>query len=107
MTKKISLRDDQRVARWSERTALRPAHVHGLPIRHAFGVAAGRNSTIVIPEQKTKIVAAADKDVKEIQDQYVRSRHQRRAYNKVVDIWSRANDQVAGPDGEARRRRRD
>ena len=51
---------------------------------------------IVIPEQKTKIVAAADKDVKEIQDQYssgLVTNGER--YNKVVDIWSRANDQVA------------
>src|SRR6187399_482214 len=51
---------------------------------------------IVIPEQKTKIVAAADKGVKEIQDQYssgLVTNGER--YNKVVDIWSRANDQVA------------
>ena len=51
---------------------------------------------IVIPEQKTKIVAAADKDVKEIQDQYssgLVTNGER--YNKVVDIWSRANDHVA------------
>ncbi len=51
---------------------------------------------IVIPEQKTKIVASADKDVKEIQDQYssgLVTNGER--YNKVVDIWSRANDQVA------------
>ena len=51
---------------------------------------------IVIPEQKTKIVAAADNEVKEIQDQYssgLVTNGER--YNKVVDIWSRANDQVA------------
>jgi DNA-directed RNA polymerase subunit beta' len=51
---------------------------------------------IVIPEQKTKIVAAADHEVKEIQDQYssgLVTNGER--YNKVVDIWSRANDQVA------------
>ena len=51
---------------------------------------------IIIPEQKTKIVAAADKDVKEIQDQYssgLVTNGER--YNKVVDIWSRANDHVA------------
>src|SRR6187455_122430 len=51
---------------------------------------------IVIPEQKTKIVAAADKDVKEIQDQYASGLVTNgERYNKVVDIWSRANDQVA------------
>jgi DNA-directed RNA polymerase subunit beta' len=51
---------------------------------------------IVIPEQKTRIVAAADHEVKEIQDQYssgLVTNGER--YNKVVDIWSRANDQVA------------
>jgi len=51
---------------------------------------------IVIPEQKVKIVAAADHEVKEIQDQYssgLVTNGER--YNKVVDIWSRANDQVA------------
>ena len=51
---------------------------------------------IVIPEQKVKIVAAADREVKEIQDQYssgLVTNGER--YNKVVDIWSRANDQVA------------
>jgi DNA-directed RNA polymerase subunit beta' len=51
---------------------------------------------IVIPEQKTKLVAAAEREVKEIQDQYssgLVTNGER--YNKVVDIWSRANDQVA------------
>jgi DNA-directed RNA polymerase subunit beta' len=51
---------------------------------------------IVIPEQKTRIVANADREVKEIQDQYssgLVTNGER--YNKVVDIWSRANDQVA------------
>src|SRR5690349_18940194 len=51
---------------------------------------------IVIPEQKTKIVANADKEVKEIQDQYASGLVTNgERYNKVVDIWSRANDQVA------------
>ena len=51
---------------------------------------------IVIPEQKVKIVAAADKEVKEIQDQYASGLVTNgERYNKVVDIWSRANDQVA------------
>ena len=52
---------------------------------------------IVIPEQKTKHrCAAAEREVKEIQDQYssgLVTNGER--YNKVVDIWSRANDQVA------------
>ncbi len=51
---------------------------------------------IVIPEQKTRIVAAADHEVKEIQDQYASGLVTNgERYNKVVDIWSRANDQVA------------
>jgi DNA-directed RNA polymerase subunit beta' len=51
---------------------------------------------IVIPEQKTKIVAAADREVKEIQDQYASGLVTNgERYNKVVDIWSRSNDQVA------------
>ena len=51
---------------------------------------------IVIPEQKAKIVAGADREVKEIQDQYASGLVTNgERYNKVVDIWSRANDQVA------------
>jgi DNA-directed RNA polymerase subunit beta' len=51
---------------------------------------------IVIPEQKVKLVAAADREVKEIQDQYASGLVTNgERYNKVVDIWSRANDQVA------------
>ena len=51
---------------------------------------------IVIPEQKVKIVSAADREVKEIQDQYASGLVTNgERYNKVVDIWSRANDQVA------------
>jgi DNA-directed RNA polymerase subunit beta' len=51
---------------------------------------------IVIPEQKTRIVASADTEVKEIQDQYASGLVTNgERYNKVVDIWSRANDQVA------------
>jgi DNA-directed RNA polymerase subunit beta' len=51
---------------------------------------------IVIPEQKTKLVANADREVKEIQEQYASGLVTNgERYNKVVDIWSRANDQVA------------
>src|ERR1700678_100275 len=51
---------------------------------------------IVIPEQKTKLVAAADREGKEIQEQYCSGLVTNgERYNKVVDIWSRANDQVA------------
>src|SRR3982075_2879232 len=51
---------------------------------------------IVIPEQKVKLVGAAEREVKEIQDQYASGLVTNgERYNKVVDIWSRANDQVA------------
>jgi DNA-directed RNA polymerase subunit beta' len=51
---------------------------------------------IVIPEQKVKIVASATAEVKEIQNQYASGLVTNgERYNKVVDIWSRANDQVA------------
>ncbi len=51
---------------------------------------------MVVPQQKGKILATADKEVKEIQEQYssgLVTNGER--YNKVVDIWSRTNDQVA------------
>jgi DNA-directed RNA polymerase subunit beta' len=51
---------------------------------------------IVIPEQKSRIVALAEREVKEIQEQYASGLVTNgERYNKVVDIWSRANDQVA------------
>jgi DNA-directed RNA polymerase subunit beta' len=51
---------------------------------------------IVIPDQKVKIVNSATAEVKEIQDQYASGLVTNgERYNKVVDIWSRANDQVA------------
>ena len=51
---------------------------------------------MVVPQQKIKILAGAEKEVKEIQEQYssgLVTNGER--YNKVVDIWSRTNDQVA------------
>jgi DNA-directed RNA polymerase subunit beta' len=51
---------------------------------------------MVVPQQKTKILAAAEHEVKEIQDQYASGLVTAgERYNKVVDIWSRTNDQVA------------
>ncbi len=51
---------------------------------------------MVVPQQKTKILAAAEHEVKEIQDQYASGLVTNgERYNKVVDIWSRTNDQVA------------
>ena len=51
---------------------------------------------MVVPQSKTKILATAEREVKEIQEQYssgLVTNGER--YNKVVDIWSRTNDQVA------------
>jgi DNA-directed RNA polymerase subunit beta' len=49
-----------------------------------------------IPAEKTKIIAHADAEVKEIEDQYASGLvTQGEKYNKVIDIWSRANDLVS------------
>ncbi len=51
---------------------------------------------MVVPEQKERILAAAEREVKEIQEQYASGLVTNgERYNKVVDIWSRTNDQVA------------
>ena len=51
---------------------------------------------MVVPEDKGKILSAADAEVKDIQDQYASGLvTDGERYNKVVDIWSRTNDQVA------------
>ena len=51
---------------------------------------------MVVPEQKEKILEAADREVTEIQEQYASGLVTNgERYNKVVDIWSRTNDQVA------------
>jgi DNA-directed RNA polymerase subunit beta' len=78
------------------------------------GVSIGIND-LVIPESKQEILAAAEAEVKEIQDQYSSGLvTEGERYNKVVDIWSRTNDQIAkammdklgtemvkGPDGKS------
>ena len=51
---------------------------------------------MVIPEEKEQILKAAEEEVKDIQDQYASGLVTNgERYNKVVDIWSRTNDQVA------------
>ncbi len=51
---------------------------------------------MVVPENKGEILIAAESEVKEIQDQYASGLvTEGERYNKVVDIWSRTNDQVA------------
>ena len=50
----------------------------------------------VIPEDKTTIIGEAETEVAEIESQYASGLvTQGEKYNKVVDIWSRANDLVA------------
>jgi DNA-directed RNA polymerase subunit beta' len=51
---------------------------------------------MVVPQQKGRILANAEREVKEIQEQYASGLVTNgERYNKVVDIWSRTNDQVA------------
>jgi len=51
---------------------------------------------MLIPTQKGDIIAAAEKEVKEIEGQYTSGLvTQGERYNKVVDIWGRTGDQVA------------
>ena len=57
----------------------------------SFGI-----NDMVIPEVKQKILADAEEEVLEIQNQYTSGLvTMGERYNKVVDIWSRTNDQVA------------
>ena len=50
----------------------------------------------VIPESKAEIIGRAEAEVVEIEAQFASGLvTQGEKYNKVVDIWSRANDQVA------------
>jgi DNA-directed RNA polymerase subunit beta' len=49
-----------------------------------------------IPARKTELLEKAEQEVKEIDDQYANGLVTKgERYNKVVDIWSRTNDQVA------------
>jgi DNA-directed RNA polymerase subunit beta' len=51
---------------------------------------------MLVPTQKGEIIASAEKEVKEIEGQYTSGLvTQGERYNKVVDIWGRAGDQVA------------
>ena len=51
---------------------------------------------MLIPTQKGEIITAAEQEVKEIEEQYTSGLvTQGERYNKVVDIWGRAGDQVA------------
>ena len=51
---------------------------------------------MVVPQQKESILSEAEAQVKNIQSQFTSGLlTQGERYNKVVDIWSRTNDQVA------------
>jgi DNA-directed RNA polymerase subunit beta' len=51
---------------------------------------------MLVPTQKQALIAAAEKEVQEIEAQYTSGLvTQGERYNKVVDIWGRAGDQVA------------
>jgi len=59
------------------------------------GASIGVND-FVIPDEKVNIVAEADAEVKEIERQFADGLvTQGEKYNKVVDIWSRANELLA------------
>jgi DNA-directed RNA polymerase subunit beta' len=59
------------------------------------GISIGVND-MVVPESKQEILDVAESEVKEIQDQYGSGLvTDGERYNKVVDIWSRTNEQVA------------
>jgi DNA-directed RNA polymerase subunit beta' len=59
------------------------------------GISIGVND-LVIPESKAEIIAAAEDEVREIENQFATGLvTQGERYNKVVDIWSHTNDLVA------------
>ena len=59
------------------------------------GISIGADD-MVVPEEKSAILKQAESEVKEIEEQYASGLVTNgERYNKVVDIWSRTNDQVA------------
>ena len=51
---------------------------------------------MVVPDEKVKVLAAAESEVKEIEKQYSQGLVTNgERYNKVIDIWSHTNEQVA------------
>jgi len=59
------------------------------------GVSIGVND-MMIPDEKANIIGLADQEVKDIENQYISGLVTNgERYNKVVDIWSHTNDQVA------------
>jgi DNA-directed RNA polymerase subunit beta' len=67
----------------------------GFRMATTAGISIGVND-MVVPETKQAILDVAEAEVKEIQDQYGSGLvTDGERYNKVVDIWSRTNEQVA------------
>jgi len=67
----------------------------GFRMATVAGISIGVND-MVVPGNKADILSVAEGEVKEIQDQYASGLvTDGERYNKVVDIWSRTNDQVA------------
>jgi len=67
----------------------------GFRLATRAGVSIGMND-MMIPEEKGQILAAAEREVREIENQYASGLVTNgERYNKVVDIWSHTNDQVA------------
>ncbi|MDR2874788.1 MAG: DNA-directed RNA polymerase subunit beta' [Methylobacillus sp.] len=66
---------------------------------YSYATRAGISISIndmLVPPEKEELIAAAESEVKEIEDQYVSGLvTQGERYNKVVDIWGRAGDKVA------------
>ena len=59
------------------------------------GASVGAND-MVVPDEKPNMLASAEAEVKEIEDQYASGLVTNgERYNKVIDIWSHTNDQVA------------
>ena len=59
------------------------------------GVSFGIND-MVIPSSKDKLIKSAQKEVKEVENQYASGLVTNgERYNKVIDIWSHTNEQVA------------
>jgi len=59
------------------------------------GISIGIND-LVVPEAKQKIIEAAENEVKEIANQFSSGLlTEGERYNKAIDIWSRANDQIS------------
>ena len=80
-----------------EKTVILADHLMYIGFHYATysGISIGIND-LIIPEEKEDIIIKAKKSVKEIEVQYSSGllTYSER-YNKIIDIWSRTNDEVA------------